>query len=282
MNTAATMSQRQDNVIRRLSVAAVFLVTISAAVLSFTNLATVAERNGTPHVLAPAFVLSIDGMILASSLSILHASLRTGDRALLSRLGLVLGSGLSVWGNVSAGSDSGAESWIVHATPPAALILSLEIVMAIFRKRFSAQLVAAEKAERMRLEDVRRNEAAAAASARAASERQVQAVLAHAKTGSKPLRGGEASPKQVEALRAAAKAVKGWSNLSSKEQLTFLRVQVREDLSAATIIASGVMSRGAGEPQARHHQRIYKTMSECRKAEAAMKSTAPRLVAVGG
>jgi hypothetical protein len=99
-----------------------------AAVVSFTHVQAIALTHGYTHMTAGLLPLSVDGLIVASSISLL-AGIRPG----LSRFGMALGITATVCANVSYGSGYGFEGAVISAWPAVAFIVASEILVGMIR-----------------------------------------------------------------------------------------------------------------------------------------------------
>jgi hypothetical protein len=92
-----------DRLARVLTGLAVLMVAVIAAVVSFTHIETFALAHGQPLVGARLMPVSVDGLLVVSSLVLLAAA-RAQQRALsLARAGPVLGVVATVLANVTFG-----------------------------------------------------------------------------------------------------------------------------------------------------------------------------------
>ena len=124
-----------DTVIRLASWLAVLAVSGIAAVISYTHiyaLALATHEFGTDARLLP---LSVDGLILASSLTLLHAARRDLAAPVMAYLMLALGVGATVAANVEFGLPWGWKASCVAAWPAVAFIGSVEVALRMTRSR---------------------------------------------------------------------------------------------------------------------------------------------------
>ncbi|GAB3450232.1 hypothetical protein GCM10027570_25240 [Streptomonospora sediminis] len=114
------------------TIAAVFLLAAIAAVVSYSHMYELAQRHGEPAWRAALFPLSVDGMIVASSMALL-ADARHGRRGgLLPWMLLILGSVASLAANIAV-ADPTLWSRVIHAWPSFALMGAYELLMREFR-----------------------------------------------------------------------------------------------------------------------------------------------------
>ncbi|GAA3757327.1 DUF2637 domain-containing protein [Salinactinospora qingdaonensis] len=117
---------------RLVTTAAVLLLAVIAAVVSYSHMFELALRHGEPQWRAALFPLSVDGMIVASSMALLNDA-RQGNRGgLLPWSLLILGSAASLAANVAV-ADPSLWSRVIHAWPSFALMGAYELLMRQFR-----------------------------------------------------------------------------------------------------------------------------------------------------
>ena len=117
---------------RIVTIAAVLMLAGIAAVVSYSHMYELALRHGEPEWRAALFPLSVDGMIVASSMTLLRDARRGRKGGLLPWTLLIIGSGASLAANVAV-ADPTAWSRIIHAWPSFALIGAYELLMREFR-----------------------------------------------------------------------------------------------------------------------------------------------------
>lgn len=121
-----------ENWTRWVTVLAVLVLAGIAAVVSYSHMHELALRHGEPEWRAALFPLSVDGMIVASSMTLLSDARHGRKGGLLPWTLLVVGSGASLAANVAV-ADPTAWSRIIHAWPSFALIGAYELLMRAFR-----------------------------------------------------------------------------------------------------------------------------------------------------
>ncbi|MET9251490.1 DUF2637 domain-containing protein [Nonomuraea sp. NPDC003709] len=127
-----------DAIIRRTTTAAVAILAGIAAFVSYRHMHELAIRHGEEAWSAALVPLSVDGMIVASSMSILYAS-RHGKRGSpLAWTLLIVGSLASLGANVTV-ADPSTIARIVAAWPSFALIGAYEMLMGQVRQAREAQ-----------------------------------------------------------------------------------------------------------------------------------------------
>lgn len=122
-----------DKLIRWTTVAAVLMVAVIAAVVSYEHAYDLVRAHGETGFAAHGLPLTIDGMIWAASMVMLDASRRDGDAPRLAWLGLAVGIAASLCANVVHGLGHGWTGAIVSAWPAAALVVSFELLMLLLR-----------------------------------------------------------------------------------------------------------------------------------------------------
>jgi len=114
---------------RRLATVAVVLVAAVAAWVSYEHLHELVLRVGETGVRARVLPLSVDGLMVAASLSLLVRR-QAGQPARLAWFSLVLGGAVSVAANVATAEPT-LVGRMVAGWPPVALILAYELLMQI-------------------------------------------------------------------------------------------------------------------------------------------------------
>ena len=109
----------------------VVLISVSAFLLSYTNLYAAAVEAGIPPLLAPLWPLNLDAFLAVSSLFILRCSIR-GESTKSGWAVLLLFTGVSSIFNV-VHSQPDMLSRSAHLVPPIALMISLEVMMLIIK-----------------------------------------------------------------------------------------------------------------------------------------------------
>lgn len=109
---------------------AVVAVAIIAAVVSFNHIDTLALSHGYSYFTAALLPFSVDGLIVAASLSLM-AGIRSG----LSRFGIGLGVTATLAANVAYGIHFGVVGALVGAWPAVAFVIAAEILVGMLRAR---------------------------------------------------------------------------------------------------------------------------------------------------
>ncbi|TQN32697.1 uncharacterized protein DUF2637 [Haloactinospora alba] len=117
---------------RWITLAAVLLLAVIAAVVSYAHMFELALGHGEPAWRAGLFPLSVDGMIVAASMSLLSDAGQGRRGGVLPWTLLIVGSAASLAANVAV-ADPTVWSRVIHAWPAFALIGSYELLMRQFR-----------------------------------------------------------------------------------------------------------------------------------------------------
>lgn len=128
----------------------VLILALIAAVVSYSHMYELALRHGEPEWRASLFPLSVDGMIVASSMTLLSDARNGRKGGMLPWTLLIIGSGASLAANVAV-ADPTMWSRIIHAWPSFALIGAYELLMRAFRT--AARSVRTADAERTDTEE---------------------------------------------------------------------------------------------------------------------------------
>ncbi len=123
---------------RAVTIATVLMLAGIAAVVSYSHMYDLALRHGEPAWRASLFPLSVDGMIVGASMTLLSDARRGSKGGVLPWALLIIGSAASLAANVAV-ADPTVWSRIIHAWPSFALIGAYELLMREFRS--SAQCV---------------------------------------------------------------------------------------------------------------------------------------------
>ena len=135
-------------------------------------------RHGEPEWRAALFPLSVDGMIVASSMTLLSDARNGRKGGMLPWALLIIGSGASLAANVAV-ADPTMWSRIIHAWPSFALIGAYELLMREFRT--AARSVRSAHAERTQAES--EQERAESEESEPASTEQQELPRLHVVTG---------------------------------------------------------------------------------------------------
>jgi len=123
-----------DRVIRFATSAVVCAVAAFAAVVSYSHIYGLGRAHGQDGTAARLLPLSVDGLILAASLVLLHEARNERDAPQLARLMLWLGIGATIGANVAYGAGYGLLGALISAWPAVAFIGSVEIAMQQVRR----------------------------------------------------------------------------------------------------------------------------------------------------
>lgn len=123
-----------DKFARVLTGLAVLAVAVIAAIVSFSHIETLALSHGQPIWDARFLPVSVDGLLVVSSLTLLADARARRPAPGLARAGLVLGVIATVAANVVFGVHAGPVGAIISAWPAVAFIISTEILVAQMRR----------------------------------------------------------------------------------------------------------------------------------------------------
>ena len=123
-----------DRVIRLATAAVVCAVAAFAAVVSYSHIYGLGRAHGQDGAAARLLPLSVDGLILAASLVLLHEARNGRDAPQLARFMLWLGIAATVGANIAYGAGYGLLGAVISAWPAVAFIGSVEIAMQQVRR----------------------------------------------------------------------------------------------------------------------------------------------------
>ena len=123
-----------DRLIRIATTAVVCAVAGFAAVVSYSHIYDLGRAHGQDGSPARLLPLSVDGLILAASLVLLHEARNGRDAPRLARVMLWLGIGATVGANIAYGAGFGLLGAVISAWPAVAFIGSVELVMMLVRR----------------------------------------------------------------------------------------------------------------------------------------------------
>jgi len=116
-----------DRLIRVATAAVVCAVAAFAAVVSYSHIYDLGHAHGQDGAAARLLPLSVDGLILAASLVLLHEARNRRGAPGLARLMLWLGIGATVGANIAYGAGFGLLGAVISAWPAVAFIGAVEI-----------------------------------------------------------------------------------------------------------------------------------------------------------
>jgi hypothetical protein len=123
-----------DRVIRFATAAVVCAVAAFAAVVSYSHIYGLGREHGQDGTAARLLPLSVDGLILAASLVLLHEARNGRDAPRLARFMLWLGIGATIGADIAFGVRYGLLGALISAWPAVAFIGSVEIAMQQVRR----------------------------------------------------------------------------------------------------------------------------------------------------
>src|ERR1022692_5302728 len=122
-----------DRLIRAGTAAVVAAVAAFAAIVSYSHIYDLGRQHGQAGTAARLLPLSVDGLILAASLVMLHEARNGRPAPPLARYMLGLGVAATVAANVAYGSAFGVLGAVISAWPAVAFIGSVEMAMGLVR-----------------------------------------------------------------------------------------------------------------------------------------------------
>ena len=123
-----------DRAIRRLTAAVVLAVAAFAAVISYSHIYDLGRAHGQAGTASRLLPLSVDGLILAASLVLLHEARNGRQSPALARCMLGLGVGATVAANVAYGAAYGPLGAVISAWPAVAFIGAAEMAISMVRR----------------------------------------------------------------------------------------------------------------------------------------------------
>ena len=130
-----------DRVIRFATAAVVCAVAAFAAVVSYSHIYGLGRAHGQDGTAARLLPLSVDGLILAASLVLLHEARNDRDAPRLARFMLWLGIGATIGANIAFGVRYGLLGALISAWPAVAFIGAVEIAMQQVRRSRAPQAI---------------------------------------------------------------------------------------------------------------------------------------------
>ena len=123
-----------DRVIRLATAVVVCAVAAFAAVVSYSHIYGLGRAHGQDGTAARLLPLSVDGLIMAASLVLLHEARNGRDAPRLARFMLWLGIAATIGANIAYGAGYGLLGALISAWPAVAFIGSVEIAMQQVRR----------------------------------------------------------------------------------------------------------------------------------------------------
>jgi hypothetical protein len=130
--------QPGDRLVRWATAAVVMAVAGFAATVSYTHIYDLGRAHGQAGVAARLLPLSVNGVILAAGLVLLHAARSEMAAPALARLMLWLGIAATVGANVAFGIRDGPLGAVISAWPAVAFIGSAEMGTGMIRRTRTA------------------------------------------------------------------------------------------------------------------------------------------------
>lgn len=135
-----------DRVIRFATAAVVCAVAAFAAVVSYSHIYGLGRGHGQDGPAARLLPLSMDGLILAASLVLLHEARNGRDAPALARFMLWLGIGATISANIAYGAAYGLLGALISAWPAVAFVGAVEIAMQQVRRAPAPRAATSEPA----------------------------------------------------------------------------------------------------------------------------------------
>jgi hypothetical protein len=123
-----------DRVIRFTTAAVVCAAAGFAAVVSYSHIYGLGRAHGQSGTAARLLPLSVDGLILAASLVLLHEARNDRDAPGLARLMLWLGIAATIGANIAYGAGYGLLGALISAWPAVGFIGTVEIATQLVRR----------------------------------------------------------------------------------------------------------------------------------------------------
>jgi len=120
--------------IRFTTAAVVCAVAAFAAVVSYSHIYGLGRDHGQDGTAARLLPLSVDGLILAASLVLLHEARNDRDAPALARFMLWLGISATIGANIAYGAGYGLLGALISAWPAVAFIGTVEIAAQLVRR----------------------------------------------------------------------------------------------------------------------------------------------------
>lgn len=128
------MGDRPDKLIRRATALVVVAVAVFAAIVSYSHIFDLGHTHGQHGAAGRLLPLSVDGLILAASLVLLHEARNARSAPPLARVMLWLGIIATITANVAYGVGYGVIGAVISAWPAIAFIGSAEMAMGLVRR----------------------------------------------------------------------------------------------------------------------------------------------------
>jgi Protein of unknown function (DUF2637) len=123
-----------DRVIRVATAAVVTAVASFAAVVSFSHIYDLGRAHGQAGTAARLLPLSVDGLILAASLVLLHEARNRRPAPALARFALWLGIAATLGANAAYGAPYGPLGVVVSTWPAVSFVLAVEVALGLVRR----------------------------------------------------------------------------------------------------------------------------------------------------
>jgi Protein of unknown function (DUF2637) len=127
-----------DRAIRASTAAVVTAVATFAAIVSYSHIYDLGRGHGQAGTAARLLPLSVDGLILAASLVMLHEARNRRPAPLLARVALWLGIAATLGANAAYGAPYGPLGVVVSTWPAVSFVLSVEVALGLVRRARTA------------------------------------------------------------------------------------------------------------------------------------------------
>jgi len=131
--TVSPAGRNSDRLTRIAAVAAVLGVAAVAGWISYLHAVQIVSSHGEPGAVGRAYPVTIDGLIVASSMVLLDAALHKETAPVLARVLLGAGIGATLAVNILAGVSYGPLGAVVSAWPALAFVGTYEVLMMLVR-----------------------------------------------------------------------------------------------------------------------------------------------------
>jgi hypothetical protein len=123
-----------DRLIRAATAAVVTAVASFAAVVSYSHIYDLGRVHGQAGTAARLLPLSVDGLILAASLVMLHEARNRRPAPALARFALWLGIAATLGANAAYGAPYGPLGVVVSTWPAVSFVLAVEVALGLVRR----------------------------------------------------------------------------------------------------------------------------------------------------
>jgi Protein of unknown function (DUF2637) len=129
-----------DRMIRAATAAVVTAVASFAAVVSYSHIYDLGRLHGQAGTAARLLPLSVDGLILAASLVMLHEARNKRPAPALARFALWLGIAATLGANAAYGAPFGPLGVVVSTWPAVSFVLAVEVAIGMVHRARAVQV----------------------------------------------------------------------------------------------------------------------------------------------